>query len=814
MDIIYKFVEDNKKTKIDEIEIIFKNISRKKIFENINIFGKKSKFTSSIKTITPDNLVIQTFSKECKCPRERIYIKNRRRKIDLTAHTRITYKTEIEKSNIKKPTPSQFNFIKGLIRFTFDYESFQIDLSFVKSENISNKGMTAKKILEVKKLIMETLMKDKSRELETFGKKIPLKFNIELEIELKKNKVDKNEKELFENFVKTFSSWSKINKQELQNEMMIEARSLGAQRYADIYNKVIDLNEITFAKLNDLKSDSKSGYAVSYKKDGLRTTFYIDILGNLKISLEDTVDTIFIPKYSVGTTIIDAEYIKNDKMDSFILFDVSMFDRQLIEDNLPERLEILRRFTPILSEMISSEKKYENTIVDVSDFQFPSKTRPLDKIAEEMLAKENTLPYEIDGLIYTKIDGLYSETVLRWKPINTIDFVVVYTGGKRGEYYYNIYLYGSNDSRENDGNKTIRHENYPNLILVLFGNNVAQNRLKSKIKLKNYKIYELTYDPKRKSWKAVRERKNRDKPNYYGTGKKIFKILQNPITKKNITDFSTSYFISGLVDTPLMQKYKNFMNSTKYKIYERRMQGVKIITDIGTGRANDMKRWIMTGIKKVNAIEKNADAIKQGKERLTSLYSENIPTVKWFNSGFMEFLNNPKMRKLIKPNSQDAVIAFFSAHYFLETKNDYIKYISFISEILKPEKQFITIEINGKKIFDAIKKSKDNTFGKKRDDSDTKYLYSMKKTDIKGKFKLGLKTSVFISSIGTENTEFLVDLDYLISVAEKNGLKLIDRIPFNIFYKEHIKGRRKFEIFNKDLVDVAESNDALIFQKI
>ena len=102
-----------------------------------------------------------------------------------------------------------------------------------------------------------------------------------------------------------------------------------------------------------------------------------------------------------------------------------------------------------------------------------------------------------------------------------------------------------------------------------------------------------------------------------------------------------------------------------------------------------------------------------------------------------------------------------------------------VSNSLKAGGIFIGTTLDGKKVFDLLKKN--NTL---MEHKNGELLWKISKKYDFNKFNndessLGYKIDVYMESIGKTNTEYLVNYNYLESVLEDYNLKLIEYLDFS-----------------------------------
>lgn len=873
---IKAFTEQHKRGSTDEVEVVLSGLN---VDFAAEIFGKlfqtandKFDFILVAKNISEAGTIAEKYSQrycssEKLCSLNAVYNKRRRHWINIAPKVRINHKTETPVKIV--PNVSRIKVIRILGRFKFHFEDFVADFSFVRHVNIRDASEGAVRTIftrEINEFVDKVLGKKKvatqKDAMNVLVKRLPKLPNtygrLELEFEMKRKRIE-NEDLLME-LLKFGAKHITLDGKDVFDDINDFGRKIGLLP-SDLRNKVIDMH---FNELKDLakRANDPKGWAISYKKDGHRATIYVDGLNNVIILFEDQPLIISPPldmeMSKIGRTVIDSEYIP--ETNTFYLFDISLYDgRPASFGKGKDRFGLKARLSLLedLCDRWFSEENlkrlgdfFSGKKIEMAKFHFPTKKEGLDDIAKGMLARVNELPFEIDGLIYTQITGKYKDKILRWKPQNrqTIDFLVLENPMKieRERYIYTLYCYVTDDAQEvyNGETVVIFPEKFGSMKFARFGQKPEMYRLESKKELVNQGIYELGRVGS--SWEIFRHRDKRDKPNFYDVALDVYRLMQNPITPAQISDFGdkthNSYYQDIGAEGELFKRYKKFINAAKSMVIQQqypvtnREKGEYSVTDIGAGRANDIHKWRARGVKKVWAIEPSPDNVMNGMARVgdqkITRYNPVPIDVEFIQSDFFGAMDNQILKKKIGHGTQDVVEAFFSSHYFLEKESDYDKYLKGVSSLLKPGGRFITVEINGRMLYDWAKKrnkivvreftseDEDNYYqvglkGTKGDPSE--YLYFLRQKDIERKegFNLGMKAITSISSIAPA-VENLVDLNLLTTMSGKHGLKFISSVNFGKWYSEVYlkKTNRKSEITSSALRNVAKLDEVLIFEKI
>jgi hypothetical protein len=126
----------------------------------------------------------------------------------------------------------------------------------------------------------------------------------------------------------------------------------------------------------------------------------------------------------------------------------------------------------------------------------------------------------------------------------------------------------------------------------------------------------------------------------------------------------------------------------------------------------------------------------------------------------------------------DVVSVQFAIHYSFKEKKMLNKFLTNVEELCRVSGYFIGTCFDGKTTFDLLKKKKKGEYMVGYDNNKN-HIWRLKKEYSATTFKddetsLGLPVSVIMDSIGTENTEYLVNFDYLTNMLELRGLELLN----------------------------------------
>ena len=374
------------------------------------------------------------------------------------------------------------------VRFNLKYESNLDDQEDIKS--IDNNIAKSKKYFRFKKrfsfitssklfrIDLSLVKSSKNSYSTTFYESGILNQSPEYEVEIEFNNDEYDDKvpiekvmnELFNiignvlliiednDYIITNDERDDVKKQYLQLAFNLDKKKVDNLSIYNPKKYFIGVQPVTLELNNLLESDSNSimeNYSVTDKADGERNLLYIHtnnkvylINNRLKIKYTGL-------KHKDAKTIIDGEYITNDRFGNdikkYMAFDIYYHKGKDVSSkplltNSKNRMSILQDIIENKENKFISEKKNNTLTINLKEFYFSDGNKLLKKHCKKILDNSTNQNYEyyIDGLIFTptnlavgankegdpsSLTGTWKK-VFKWKPIedNTIDFLVKFVG--------------------------------------------------------------------------------------------------------------------------------------------------------------------------------------------------------------------------------------------------------------------------------------------------------------------------------------------------------------------------------------------------
>ena len=374
-----------------------------------------------------------------------------------------------------------------------------------------------------------------------------------------------------------------------------------------------------------------------------------------------------------------------------------------------------------------------------------------------------------------------------------------------------------------------------NIMLKLDDNGVRQMFTEENEVFGDNMIVEFSYDlSKEKGWRWIPKRVRYDKTSEFLQGIKNFgnayhvansnwKSINNPITEdmistgQGIPDITVDEDIyynkpAGKTSTEAMKNFHNlYVKRSLIKSVSK--QGDTLI-DYACGKAGDLPKWISSRLSFVFGIDKSKNNLEDRLDGACVRYLNSTKTNKHMPSALFVngdtsynvksgaamlndkaiqitqaiFGNGPKdadvlgkavFRQYGKGEDGFNVSSCqFAVHYFLENPNTLQGFMKNISECTKLNGYFIGTCYDGKEVFNLLRKKLQGESiqiiekGKKVWEI-VKGYNSINLED--NSSCIGYRIDVYQDSINQLITEYLVNFDYLDSVLDNYGFKLIDR---------------------------------------
>lgn len=228
------------------------------------------------------------------------------------------------------------------------------------------------------------------------------------------------------------------------------------------------------------------------------------------------------------------------------------------------------------------------------------------------------------------------------------------------------------------------------------------------------------------------------------------------------------------------------------------------LLDLACGSGGDFSKWVLGKLKTVVGIDFSRDNI----ETAINLYKKARrpkPDVSyiWGNSSKlifpdfdagMDYQAKELMKKIfLSKNQYDVVSVQFAIHYMFEDEITLRTLLQNVSDNLKIGGYFVGTSLDGQRVYDLLA-GKEKEIGLVGNDLlwSIKKEYDLKKWDSK-KSNLGHKIGVFVSTIGIEHKEYLVNYDYLKELAKEYGLEIVSIKSFGEIYDEALDYKTEWD---------------------
>ena len=547
-------------------------------------------------------------------------------------------------------------------------------------------------------------------------------------------------------------------------------------------------------------------YHVMRKIDGKRTAI-IFINGKCSIITSEKVFKHEVKSRTTSNstadiTLLDCEYvITHDGIEKIYAFDVCYIAGEDLR-NEPYESRILR-----LDEAIDIIK----TIPEIKiEKQFMLKINSMEDIKEKIMEiSSRPIDFETDGIIMVQPGKAYSNTIsVKWKPaeLNSVDVFVKKAPRnligkepfilKKG---YTMYFLFVSINKFMMSQKGLKHcPGYDKIFGRLTTKKIpiALSFPSCPLAYIFYhqnddldgKILEVVADDikqKYVNWNILKVRTDKmaDKTNYGNSYLTSLKVIQNYINPFNIEylwgEWGNDYFVN--------EKSSDYKSQTRFISFvkQTRIQSMKFancVIDIGSGKGQDLFRYLKSGISHLIMIDKDKSALSELVSRRFNS-TEDFKTMNTTLHVMNTDINNPYTENIERMDvfgmgkiEANYIVCNLAFHYFCENTANIRNFVMLAKNLLiKGGKVILTI-LMGDVVFNLLKKNNVQV-GETYDimeNSEPKYsikkIYSSETLEVCGQ-KIGV---LLPFSNGEYYEEYLVNTKTIIREFKDNGFQLIE----------------------------------------
>lgn len=509
-----------------------------------------------------------------------------------------------------------------------------------------------------------------------------------------------------------------------------------------------------------LKSKLTQEYSVSLKLDGLRKLIFVK---DSKIyALDSKNRVVFIGKtiLNFDNSIFDCEEYQG----IYYIFDTIFHcGKDLRQDNsyhLKKRLEIVKSFaTPALRHTVLQKEHHFNI-------------KNYSKLLENSAFKNDGLIFTPTGTNYPLNSKDFKAIPLKWKKaeLNTIDFLVK----KKSEGTLELHVI-------DDNKKLIPFEvpEFPGI-----------NVLKQENSFQDGSILECMFDTDDNTFKIVKARPDKIKPNHVSVALDNFGLIVNPFDLESCSAArNETYFFD-------MRRFHNYIKRVLLDTYSVK-NGKGGHLDLACGKGGDIFKWGDSSIRYVQGYDICNKSVTEANQRNAKFIEKPI-----YKNMDYNFLTKDLSKEIIQTdNVFDSASCFFAIHYFFKDEAS-------LYNILRNTKK---LKIGGHFMLSCFCSEQLEKTGNL---SNSKF-----KIEAEGvsDSKFGRKLNVFLQDtvLNEKTTEYIVDYPYFIKTLESVGFQLVETKLFEEYYDDWAKNNnglnslsKQFSFLNRSFVfvKVAESN--------
>lgn len=451
-------------------------------------------------------------------------------------------------------------------------------------------------------------------------------------------------------------------------------------------------------------------FAVTVKTDGLRKLMFVNNSGKcLMISrAAKRVHTYYAGHlHNDKNSLYDGEFIIMKHGYEYHIFDCLFHKGKDLRDmDLIQRLNHIPNFTCSIQSPSASVKRtvqtsitirvkshFYNDIVHTGERESVSKNS-IYEYAYNLWNDRNTLKYNLDGLIFTPVYApYYNENILKWKPVNTIDFMISKNHTKSQESWtlkiagfdnngnYIHFDFGGFDRR---GSFSYRKHGKTyiakNTIPLKYG--TVQLDAKIAKAYPDNSVVEFKFSSQKNQFIPINHRGDKSYANGIMAVNDAYHSIRNPIThpmlKKNRYIFCGRKF-HNVIKNYFIQKYTS--KST--------------VLDIGVGAGGNIQKYSKANVKKLIGINIVPVEYKYNKRKMQFFHVKNS-----------NFYNVANVLKTSNTKLFDNVTCFFAVHYFFKNDQYLENFYQNVEKSLKPGGKFICAFMNNEAVLNLLKGNK------------------------------------------------------------------------------------------------------------
>lgn len=606
-------------------------------------------------------------------------------------------------------------------------------------------------------------------------------------------------------------------------------------------------------------------YAVTEKADGLRLLLYITEFGQLlTINKSNTID-IPPPKANPSTTtklsdklhntLLDTEFIP--ELNRYLIFDILMHNNtQTTTKPFEERYKLLQSLTPHLPKQTT-----------VKTFLTPTKTLSIYEQAKKIYQPKK-YKYELDGLIFTPTDKPYSESSLKWKPLDeiTVDFLTVVTPTTATKVKLHYFIVAARKQvKYQRGRLKIAPQSlvpFANKtkqfvpILPPFPNTAEITLTKSKnssdpiykptnTTIKNLTIIECQYNHETKTWLPYRNRDDKTEqmrfnltqspPDFFGpnglrTTELNWELIQNPITTDMITGkapLPEVYYTGTAVKNSQIKEMNHFHHYVKNYLYFTFTKRVPSTTnppqlnmiEFSGGRGGDLPTIDKLQPQTLVFTDYDQTALNSAESKWERVKRQSKNTQATFLQTDLREDVTAKLKPHIPSQVRINFISIqFAFHYMMQTKKSFENMFKNVNTYLTKGGIFLLTTFDGETIVNLLKSNK--TMALYSNTNSTRLLFKIEKRFKNSKTNsnsnsnsspFGKEISVYGETIG-EHPEYLVPFDFLINHFTTNGYKVLESNQFTYLLPRWKKKTGKN--LTQAEFNFSKLNRYIVFQKL
>jgi len=294
---------------------------------------------------------------------------------------------------------------------------------------------------------------------------------------------------------------------------------------------------------------------------------------------------------------------------------------------------------------------------------------------------------------------------------------------------------------------------------------------------------------------------------------RIWDSIHNPVTEEMITtgeniptseESSDVYYLNSgprnQSKTFKLQKFHNFIkknilirNTVKLLYSDGILSSNVRLLDLGCGKGGDIWKWRSAKIPYCVGIDISEDNIVNSEDGALVRYGKMkdsggfMPTIKFLQLDVSKSFIEHLPEDFTVDTKFNIITSMYALHYCFKNSHTRDGIIDNIANHLERGGYFVGTCFNGEKVFNMLRGRSSLSF-KVEGETILKIEKGYTETEFIENDSLGLKIDITMHSIGTTNSEYLVNFDHLVNELAKREIRLVEKKDYEDILEKHRRG--------------------------